>query len=371
MKTTNTDKLTEQDFLKIYNNFFGEHLDNVRQLTQHNFTGRELLEFANYIYTSLSQEVKQPNVSAEEMKYLATTFVHKCRLKGIVSSDDTSNLYDEFIKEYALHPHLIQEVKQEDKLDAEEILKQYKYPNFLFQDRVCFHKSTVIRIINDISASQSTEREPKQEGWISVSTPPKDYDEVIVMTDTGDIFDAMYCDDINHSFTSTTPKKKHNNIIYWMERPLAPHQSVEKYESLQAELKTALSPKQYLNVTDEQIKMVNAFYKIAETIDFNKPEHEGLYELIYPFLKTNAELLSPVAIEPENKTEIAINIQELCDKMWNEYSKWRNGSGQSGWYNMDETFFRAFFLRYLISSCNFRKTSETLSQQGENKEGEI
>ena len=59
--------------------------------------------------------------------------------------------------------------------------------------------------------------------------------------------------------------------------------------------------------------------------------------------------------KPENKLDVAVSIQELCDKMWKEYSKWRKGCGHSGWYNMTDTFFRAFFLRYLISSCNLRK----------------
>lgn len=48
-----------------------------------------------------------------------------------------------------------------------------------------------------------------------------------------------------------------------------------------------LSVSKEVEVSDEEIEkeaMINAFYKIAETIDFNIPEYKDLFDLIYPFL---------------------------------------------------------------------------------------
>jgi hypothetical protein len=36
----------------------------------------------------------------------------------------------------------------------------------------------------------------------------------------------------------------------------------------------------------ENEAMVNAFYKVAEAIDFTRPENKDLFDIIYPFLHT-------------------------------------------------------------------------------------
>lgn len=68
-------------------------------------------------------------------------------------------------------------------------------------------------------------------------------------------------------------------------------------------------------ISREYKEMVRAFYKIAEVVDFSKPEHSGLYDLIFPFLKTDSELSSIY----ESKSDA---IESLVDLLEQNPDRW-------------------------------------------------
>lgn len=43
-------------------------------------------------------------MNTEKLKYLCTRFAHECRLKGVVTNNETIELFDEWIKN--IHPDL-------------------------------------------------------------------------------------------------------------------------------------------------------------------------------------------------------------------------------------------------------------------------
>lgn len=61
--------MTEQDFLKFYTGFYGETVDDLKQITHHAFDGQELYEFVNAAIKN-SQE-KRLYLTAEQIQKLA------------------------------------------------------------------------------------------------------------------------------------------------------------------------------------------------------------------------------------------------------------------------------------------------------------
>ena len=51
----------------------------------------------------LQKSEEEKIYSATDAKYLATRFAHQCRLKGVVTNNDTCNLYDEWIQGFKIH----------------------------------------------------------------------------------------------------------------------------------------------------------------------------------------------------------------------------------------------------------------------------
>jgi len=41
--------MNKENFCKAYSEFYGEKIDKTEQITQHNFDGQELFEFAEYL----------------------------------------------------------------------------------------------------------------------------------------------------------------------------------------------------------------------------------------------------------------------------------------------------------------------------------
>jgi len=47
-----------------------------------------------------SNTVLADSLPPSEVRFIATRFAHQCRLKGVVTNNDTVNLYDEWIKDF-------------------------------------------------------------------------------------------------------------------------------------------------------------------------------------------------------------------------------------------------------------------------------
>lgn len=47
-------KFAEDNLLKVYSDYFGDHVDNINQLVKHTFDGKELLDFINHIIKEVS-----------------------------------------------------------------------------------------------------------------------------------------------------------------------------------------------------------------------------------------------------------------------------------------------------------------------------
>lgn len=47
----------------------------------------------------LSRNEAEMQTGAAQMKFIATRFAHQCRLKGVITNDETLRLYDEWIKQ--------------------------------------------------------------------------------------------------------------------------------------------------------------------------------------------------------------------------------------------------------------------------------
>jgi hypothetical protein len=69
------DALTAEQFCKIYTSFYGEVIDHIGQLRQHNFTGEELLEFVGFALQQSKGNDLEPGVQPPDSASLAS---HSC-----------------------------------------------------------------------------------------------------------------------------------------------------------------------------------------------------------------------------------------------------------------------------------------------------
>lgn len=59
--------MKQDEFIKDYNGYFGDDMDNLKQLTRHCFSGEELMDFINHLLSKQPSEASELEQSKKEI----------------------------------------------------------------------------------------------------------------------------------------------------------------------------------------------------------------------------------------------------------------------------------------------------------------